>query len=170
MSSIATTAPATTRADRATLDAGLDALGIALPREARDKLIRYVDLLRRPNVTYASLMTLPGAGEGVGDDIVAAQVEVATKYEGYIERQSVEIERRRAQEDTPLPPDLDYREVRGLSIEVQQKLNAQRPDTIGHATRVSGVTPAAISLLLVHLKRGANAANAAATAGEARSA
>ncbi|HEY2817158.1 MAG TPA: tRNA uridine-5-carboxymethylaminomethyl(34) synthesis enzyme MnmG [Casimicrobiaceae bacterium] len=116
------------------------------------------DLLRRPGVTYASLMSLPVAGDAAPDAAVREQVEIATKYAGYIERQDVEIARRRAQEDAKLPPDLDYRHVRGLSIEVQQKLNAVRPDTIGQAARISGITPAAISLLLVHLKR-----NAAAT-------
>ena len=82
------------------------------------------------------------------------QVEVAVKYEGYIERQRVEIARHRAQEDLALPRDLDYRSVRGLSTEVQQKLNLHRPETIGHASRISGMTPAAIALLLVHLRRG----------------
>jgi len=111
--------------------------------------------LRRPGVTYASLMSLPGAGDAVDDAAVREQVEIATKYAGYIERQEVEIARRREQEDAKLPADLDYRHVHGLSIEVQQKLNAAKPDTIGQAARVSGVTPAAISLLLVHLKRSA---------------
>src|SRR5213075_1170951 len=82
------------------------------------------ELLRRPGVTYASLMSLPEAGEPVSDVAVREQVEIATKYAGYIERQEVEIARRRAQEDATLPSDLDYRTVRGLSIEVQQKLNA----------------------------------------------
>jgi len=112
------------------------------------------DLLRRPGVTYRSLLSLPGAGAPVADDVVAEQVEIATKYAGYIERQHVEIERRLAQEDTRLPATLDYRDVRGLSNEVQQKLNAHKPETLGQAARISGVTPAAISLLLVHLKRG----------------
>ncbi|MEO5765706.1 MAG: tRNA uridine-5-carboxymethylaminomethyl(34) synthesis enzyme MnmG [Casimicrobiaceae bacterium] len=111
------------------------------------------DLLRRPNVTYASVLSLPGAGAAVTDASVAEQVEISTKYAGYIERQQVEIERRLAHEDTRLPPRLDYRNVRGLSIEVQQQLNAHRPETIGQASRISGITPAAISLLLVHLKR-----------------
>jgi len=118
------------------------------------------DLLRRPGVTYASLMSLSGAGEMIADAAVREQVEIATKYAGYIERQDVEIARRRAQEDTKLPSDLDYRHVRGLSIEVQQRLNAVKPDTIGQAARVSGVTPAAISLLLVHLKRSVALPNA----------
>ena len=112
------------------------------------------DLLRRPGVTYASLMTLPGAGAPVDDRIVAEQVEIAAKYSGYIDRQRDEIERQRAQEDLRLPADLDYRTVRGFSTEVQQKLNLHKPETIGQAARISGITPAAISLLLVHLKRG----------------
>jgi tRNA uridine 5-carboxymethylaminomethyl modification enzyme len=115
------------------------------------------DLLRRPGVTYASLMSLPAAGKPVTDAAVREQVEIATKYAGYIDRQEIEIARRRAQEDAKLPHDLDYCRVRGLSIEVQQKLNAVKPDTIGQAARISGVTPAAISLLLVHLKRSAAA-------------
>ncbi len=120
------------------------------------------DLLRRPSVTYAALMSLPGAGTPVADPIVAEQVEITTKYAGYIERQQVEIERRMAQEDTRLPQDLDYRHVRGLSTEVRQKLDAHKPETVGQASRISGVTPAAISLLLVHLKRCAHAPGAAA--------
>jgi tRNA uridine 5-carboxymethylaminomethyl modification enzyme len=124
-------------------------LGQPLEREAS-----LAELLRRPAVTYAKLMTLPGAGEPLGDTVAAEQVEIATKYAGYIERQNNEVDRRIAQDSQRLPTDLDYRTVRGLSIEVQQKLNQHRPETIGQASRVSGVTPAAISLLLVHLKRG----------------
>ena len=112
------------------------------------------DLLRRPGVSYQTLLSLPGAGTPVDDAIVAEQVEIATKYAGYIERQHVEIGRRLAQEDTRLPATLDYRDVRGLSNEAQQKLNAHKPETLGQAARISGITPAAISLLLVHLKRG----------------
>ncbi len=112
------------------------------------------DLLRRPHVTYAALATLPAAGDAVSDPIVAEQVEIATKYAGYIDRQHDEIARRRGQDDQPLPTDLDYRSVRGLSAEVQQKLNQHQPETIGQASRISGITPAAIALLLVHLKRG----------------
>ncbi|HEY3459622.1 MAG TPA: tRNA uridine-5-carboxymethylaminomethyl(34) synthesis enzyme MnmG, partial [Casimicrobiaceae bacterium] len=104
---------------------------------------------------YRSIHTLAGAGEGVADDAVAEQVEIAAKYAGYIDRQRAEIERQLAHETAPLPRDFDYAQVRGLSIEVQQKLSAHRPETIGQASRISGVTPAAISLLLVHLKRGA---------------
>ncbi len=112
------------------------------------------DLLRRPEMTYASVMALPGAGDPVADAAVAEQVEVRVKYQGYIERQLEEVAHRKHSESLALPPDLDYRQVRGLSAEVQQKLNQHRPETVGQASRISGVTPAAISLLLVHLKRG----------------
>jgi tRNA uridine 5-carboxymethylaminomethyl modification enzyme len=112
------------------------------------------DLLRRPDVSYASLMSLPGAGKGTGDPMVAEQVEIQIKYDGYIARQHDEILRRQQYEATALPRDLDYRAVRGLSKEVQQKLNQHKPETIGQASRISGLTPAAIALLLVHLKRG----------------
>jgi tRNA uridine 5-carboxymethylaminomethyl modification enzyme len=107
------------------------------------------ELLRRPDVTYASLVDEPSV-----DSVVAEQVEIQAKYEGYIERQREEVERRSKFETLALPPDFDYCGVRGLSVEVQQKLNRHRPQTIGQASRISGVTPAAISLLLVHLKRG----------------
>jgi tRNA uridine 5-carboxymethylaminomethyl modification enzyme len=116
------------------------------------------DLLRRPNVSYRSLMTLPMAGKGESDSTVAEQVEIQAKYRGYIDRQKDEVERHLAQDSMPLPACVDYREVRGLSTEVQQKLNRYKPETIGQAARISGVTPAAISLLLVHLKRGLKAA------------
>ena len=112
------------------------------------------ELLRRPAVTYATLASLPAAGPGVADPVVAEQVEIATKYEGYIERQQDEVARHRAQDDLRLPSDLDYRTVRGFSNEVWQKLNQHRPETIGQAARLAGITPAAIALLLVHLKRG----------------
>src|SRR5688572_2826720 len=122
-----------------------------------DREYALTDLMRRPGVTYASLMTLPGAGPAVDDLAVADQVEVSVKYAGYIDRQEDEVARNRAQESSSLPPDLDYRSVRGLSIEVQQRLNQHRPETLGQAARISGVTPAAISLLAVHLKRVATA-------------
>jgi tRNA uridine 5-carboxymethylaminomethyl modification enzyme len=108
-----------------------------------------LELLRRPEVTYASL----GQPADV-DPAVASQVEIAIKYEGYVERQREEVTRRRALEDLRLPESTDYAKVRGLSVEVRQKLARHRPETIGQAARISGVTPAAISLLLVHLKRG----------------
>jgi tRNA uridine 5-carboxymethylaminomethyl modification enzyme len=112
------------------------------------------ELLRRPDVNYADLMSLPGAGEPVADEKVAEQVEIQAKYYGYIERQRDEIARNEHHENMALPAVMDYRTVHGLSIEVQQKLNQHMPETMGQAARISGMTPAAISLLLVHLKRG----------------
>ena len=118
-----------------------------------------IDLLRRPNVTYDSLMTLPGAGNAVDDSQVAEQVEIQAKYHGYIQRQHEEVSRQAQYENTLLPTDIDYTVVKGLSNEVQQKLNQHKPETIGQASRISGITPAAISLLLVHLKRGFSTQN-----------
>ena len=112
------------------------------------------ELLRRPNVNYAGLLTLPGAGVAVEDEKVAEQVEIQAKYQGYIERQDEEIARNSHNEVMRLPDNLDYSQVRGLSIEAKQKLNQFKPETIGQAARIAGITPAAISLLLVHLKRG----------------
>jgi tRNA uridine 5-carboxymethylaminomethyl modification enzyme len=126
----------------------IDLIGKSIEREHS-----LADLLRRPEVTYARLMGLPGAGPGSADPQVAEQVEIQAKYQGYIERQRTEIDQRADQETRSLPADLDYAQVRGLSIEVQQKLNRAKPETIGQASRISGVTPAAISVLLVHLKR-----------------
>ncbi len=111
------------------------------------------ELLRRPNVSYYSLSLIPAYGNGVESEVVANQVEIQAKYEGYIARQRDEVERHEAQEGTRLPAELDYAEVRGLSIEARQTLSRQRPETIGQAGRMSGITPAAISLLLVHLRR-----------------
>jgi tRNA uridine 5-carboxymethylaminomethyl modification enzyme len=122
------------------------------------------DLLRRPQVSYYSLLSLPNAGEGVEVPEVAEQVEVAAKYCGYIDRQKDEVSRQLAQEGLTLPGDLDYGLVRGLSKEAQQKLDQFRPGTVGQASRIQGITPAAISLLLVHLKRRALAAKVAASA------
>lgn len=124
-------------------------LGQAIERE-----YALQDLLRRPDVDYAALMTLPGAGPGVDDARVAEQVEIQAKYHGYIERQREEVARSEHNENTRLPQDIDYGALRGLSVEVQQKLNRFRPETIGQAARISGITPAAISVLLVHAKRG----------------
>lgn len=123
-------------------------LGQALSKEAR-----LAELLRRPDVNYEKLMTLPGAGEPVVDPVVAEQVETQVKYAGYITRQQEEIERQLKQGNQPLPEDLDYQQVRGLTAEVCQKLSDQRPTTVGQASRIPGVTPAAISLLLVYLKK-----------------
>jgi tRNA uridine 5-carboxymethylaminomethyl modification enzyme len=112
------------------------------------------ELLRRPEMTYEKVSQLSGAGPSVPDPAVAEQVEIRIKYRGYIARQHEEVQRRASAENLRLPAEIDYRQVRGLSAEVQQKLDAQRPETIGQASRISGVTPAAIALLLVHLKRG----------------
>jgi tRNA uridine 5-carboxymethylaminomethyl modification enzyme len=135
-------------------DAALQVFGQALERE-----YALAELLRRPGVTYATLLTLPAAGPGVADPVVAEAVEIATKYEGYIDRQQDEIARQRSQDELALPPGLDYRTVRGFSTEVWQKLNQHRPETVGQAARIAGITPAAIALLLVHLKRGFPAAS-----------
>lgn len=136
-------------------DAETDTLGFALGREQRAD-----EVLRRPEIDYLGLSALAAVGEGEFGgldervrDQVAAQVEIQAKYAGYIRRQQEEIERHQRHGDTPLPEDLDYSAVTGLSSEVRQKLGAARPASVGQAARISGVTPAAISLLLVHLKK-----------------
>ena len=111
------------------------------------------ELLRRPEVTYDALMAIEGVGPAVTDPAAAEQVEIQIKYAGYIERQHDEVEKQLRNENTLLPLDLDYREVNGLSNEVKAKLNDAKPQTIGQASRISGITPAAISILLVHLKK-----------------
>jgi tRNA uridine 5-carboxymethylaminomethyl modification enzyme len=136
----------------------LELLGAPLTREAHA-----FDLLRRPEVSYRSLTAIDAVGQPewmrvaeVDERLleqVQLQVEVLAKYTGYIDRQQEEIERHRRHEETPLPDVIDYARVRGLSTEVRQRLSQARPQTIGQAARVPGVTPAAISLLLVHLKR-----------------
>lgn len=117
------------------------------------------ELLRRPEVSYASVLTLDGLNLGEVEPAVREQVEIAAKYQGYIDRQIEEVARSKTQENTTLPADLDYTEIHGLPIEAQQKLNAHKPETIGQASRISGITPAAISLLLVYLKRKSRAKN-----------
>ena len=118
------------------------------------------DILKRPTVTYTSLSeaydgtTLRLDADPNLNQQIQDQVEISIKYAGYIDRQALEIARQEFNEGYPLPNFLDYSLVRGLSKEVQQKLGAQKPETLGQAARISGVTPAAISLLLVHLKRG----------------
>ncbi|MEB2332256.1 MAG: tRNA uridine-5-carboxymethylaminomethyl(34) synthesis enzyme MnmG [Nitrosomonas sp.] len=121
---------------------------------ADDRSYSLYDLLRRPEIGYAELVSLFARGQSVIDSQVAQQVEIDVKYEGYIERQRQEVVRHAQHEAMILPKDMDYRAVRGLSNEVTQKLNQHQPETIGQAARISGITPAAISLLLVHLKRG----------------
>ena len=129
------------------------------------------DLLRRPDVSYAALMSLDGgkylpvasetlpvvvSREALGElyEPVVEQIEITAKYSGYIDRQRDEVQRAAHYESLKLPPDFDYMQVTALSIEVRQKLNKHRPETLGLASRISGVTPAAISLLMIHLKKG----------------
>ena len=111
------------------------------------------ELIRRPEITYSDLMSIDGIGPGLNDMQAAEQVEIQIKYAGYIERQQDEIARTQRNENTLLPMDLDYSKISGLSNEVVNKLTAARPETIGKASRISGITPAAISLLLVYLKK-----------------
>ena len=111
------------------------------------------ELLRRPEVSYAELMTIASLGPGLSDQQAAEQVEIKTKYAGYIDRQHDEIAKQLRHENTLLPPSFDYKTIKGLSNEVVAKLNQYQPETIGKAARISGITPAAISMLLVHLKK-----------------
>lgn len=131
-----------------TLDAARATALLGAPIEREYSLM---DLLKRPDVRYEALTA--SLGGGVSDPVVAEQVEIQSKYAGYIARQQLEVARHGAQERQPIPADFDYAEVAGLSAEVRQRLTQQRPETLGQAQRVPGVTPAAISLLLVHLKR-----------------
>ena len=130
-------------------------LGKAIERE-----YNLADLLRRPNVDYQRLMTLQSidgrkfATDQALADAVREQIEIQLKYAGYIDRQAREVERTEHFESLKLPPELDYMQVKALSMEVRQKLNKHKPETLGQASRIAGVTPAAISLLLVHLKKG----------------
>ena len=124
------------------------AYGISLSRESRA-----LDLLKRPELDYAKLVALDGIGPGVEDSRVAEQIEVQQRYAGYLGRQQEDIERRQRHEDMAIAGDFDYQRVRGLSSEVREKLERVRPDTIGQASRIPGMTPSAISLLLVHLKK-----------------
>ncbi|MEE7565197.1 tRNA uridine-5-carboxymethylaminomethyl(34) synthesis enzyme MnmG, partial [Xanthomonas sp. Kuri4-3] len=124
------------------------ALGVAVSRETC-----VLDLIKRPELGYAALMRVPSLGPGVDDAQVAEQVEIGVKYAGYLERQREEIERTQRHASTPIPDGFDYAAVRGLSAEVQQKLERVRPQSVGQAQRIAGMTPAAISLLLVHLER-----------------
>jgi tRNA uridine 5-carboxymethylaminomethyl modification enzyme len=124
------------------------ALGVAVSRETN-----VLDLIKRPELDYAKLMQVPSLGPGVADAKVAEQVEIGVKYAGYLDRQREEIERQQRHENTTIDAAFDYASVRGLSAEVQQKLERVRPQTIGQAQRIPGMTPAAISLLLVHLER-----------------
>ena len=124
------------------------ALGQGLSREQT-----LADLLRRPEVCYEDLLSLDASARGISNRAVIEQLEIEARYAGYIDRQREEIARQRRHEETVIPEAIDYAQVRGLSTEVLQILTAHRPLTVGQASRLSGVTPAAISLLLVHLKR-----------------
>jgi tRNA uridine 5-carboxymethylaminomethyl modification enzyme len=156
-------------------------LGKSIERE-----YNLADLLRRPGVGYDAVSELASAARPetahvsretlrmeLGADLADAvieQVEIATKYAGYIGKQTEEVERAAHLEHLRLPAELDYSQVTALSFEVRQKLSRHRPETLGQASRISGITPAAISLLLVHLKRGRSAGFAAARQGDARDA
>jgi tRNA uridine 5-carboxymethylaminomethyl modification enzyme len=111
------------------------------------------ELLRRPEVSYEKLMTLPGAGAPAAAEAVIEQVDIQAKYHGYIERQKEDVAKMAGHEGMAIPGDLDYATLNGLSIEVRQRLAQHRPATVGQAGRIQGVTPAAISILLVYLKK-----------------
>ncbi|MGR8919785.1 MAG: tRNA uridine-5-carboxymethylaminomethyl(34) synthesis enzyme MnmG [Gammaproteobacteria bacterium] len=129
-------------------DAASAVLGQPLTKQQR-----LFDLLRRPELDYRRLMAWPVAGPGIDDEQVIEQLDNAARYAGYIERQAEAVARAAAQEQTAIPADFDFLAVRGLSNEVRQKLAEHRPLTVGQASRIAGVTPAAVSLLLVHLKK-----------------
>jgi tRNA uridine 5-carboxymethylaminomethyl modification enzyme len=122
--------------------------GVALSRECTA-----LDLMKRPEINYRALMTLPSLGPGVSDAAVAEQVEIGVKYSGYVDRQRDDIARQRRNEDTRFPADFVFTGIPGLSAELQGKLSAVRPETLGQAQRIPGMTPAALSLLLVQLSR-----------------
>jgi len=111
------------------------------------------DLLRRPEVKYDDLMAIDGFGPALGDKQASEQIEIQTKYAGYIDRQLDEIAKKKRHEDTLIPMDFNFHQISGLSNEVVAKLTEARPETIGKASRISGITPAAVSLLLVYLKK-----------------
>jgi tRNA uridine 5-carboxymethylaminomethyl modification enzyme len=123
-------------------------IGDELRREARA-----LDLLSRPQASYQGITSLAMVGNPVVDTKVAEQVEIQAKYAGYIDRQKDEIARARRSEAASIPADLDYASVKGLSSEVREKLARSCPETLGQAGRIPGVTPAALSLLLIHLKK-----------------
>jgi len=117
------------------------------------KEVRALDLMKRPEIDYQRLVNIEGIGPGVQDEQIAQQLEIQARYSGYLVRQQEDIARRRRNESMEINSDFDFAGVRGLSTEVSEKLQKVRPDTIGQASRVPGVTPAAISLLMVHLKK-----------------
>ena len=125
----------------------------ALLKTPMSKEASLEDLIRRPEVRYNDLMKIEGLGPAIPDTQAAEQIEIQTKYAGYIDRQLDEIAKKKRNEDTLIPVDFDYSQLSGLSNEVVAKLNDARPETIGKASRISGITPAAISLLMVYLKK-----------------
>ena len=125
-----------------------ETLGVALSKEARA-----LDLLKRPEISYSELMTVDGLGPGSSDEKVAEQVDVQVRYSGYLIRQAGEVEKNQRNEDTLIPSGFDYGQIQGLSSELCEKLQQTQPESIGQASRIPGMTPAAISLLLVFLKR-----------------
>jgi len=141
---------------KVSVDAATRVLGQPIERE-----YTLYELLRRPSVTYSSLMSLRASDDetaearGLSNPLAAEQVEIQAKYQGYIDRQVDEVARTLSNEQTRLPETIDYSRIGGLSIELQQKLIRHQPQTIGQASRIQGMTPAAIAILLVHLKRGA---------------
>ena len=124
------------------------ACGIAIGKE-----VRALDLMKRPEVGYRQLTGVEGVGPGVESERIAQQLEIQVRYAGYLGRQQEDIERRRKHESYRIPPDFNYSGVKGLSSEVREKFENVRPDTVGQASRIPGITPAAISLLLVNLKK-----------------
>jgi tRNA uridine 5-carboxymethylaminomethyl modification enzyme len=141
---------ATTWVNPRIVDAALATRLLGAPLEHEHSL---TELLRRPMMSYQRLFELPNSGSPESDPAVAEQVEISIKYQGYIDRQQVEITRTKAQEALLFPADLDYSQVRGLSKEVQQRLNTHRPETLGQAGRLMGITPAAVSILMVYLRK-----------------
>jgi tRNA uridine 5-carboxymethylaminomethyl modification enzyme len=114
---------------------------------------RAMEMLRRPEITYHAMMSIEGVGPAVDDVKIAEQIEICAKYDGYVERSLAQIERQRRNEETSLPDDLNYLDIKSLSAEVREKLHKLRPVNIGQAARIPGITPAAVSILLVHLKK-----------------
>jgi len=137
-----------------------EATGVTLSRESTA-----LDLMKRPELRYADVVAVPGLGPGVAEAAVAEQVEIGVKYAGYLERQRDEVARNREHEDTRIPADFDYAGLPGLSAELQAKLAGTRPETLGQAQRIPGMTPAAVSLLRVHLSRRRRSAPRAAGQG-----
>ncbi len=133
-----------------------NALGAAVQTQLNVPITRecnVLDLIKRPEITYASLMSVADLGPGVIDEKVAEQIEITVKYSGYLERQREDIERQRKHEETAIPANFDYENISGLGNELESKLMKVRPETIGQAQRIPGMTPAAISLLLVTLSK-----------------